>query len=108
MVAGEEDGVEVVAVHPAHHGKGVAGPAAEDADLLGQGGDIQVAGRVVGVLDEDLLGARGDGSFAGGADLPGHLTLEGVVVLGGGAFCFAPVGDAAGAFNVGGEKDFHG
>ena len=107
MVAGEEDGPEVPGIQPGHHGERVPGPAPEDAGLGRKLGGIDVPGGVVGVLQKDALRPGGQGPLAGGADLPGHLRLEGAVVLGGGALGLRPVGDAAGPLDIGADIDLH-
>ena len=109
VVAGEEHRTKVPGVQPAHHTEGVSRPAPHDVDALGQRGGIQVPGGVMGVLDEDLAVLfSGEHSVAGGPDFPGHLFLEGDIVPGGGALGLRPVGDAAGALDVGADKYIHG
>ena len=91
-------------VNAGHHRVDVAAPAAEDAHALRQLGGDQVARAVVRVLNQQILASGGERALAGGGDLAGHLAAEGLVIrlaqLG-----FRPVGDAAGAFNIGGKKN---
>ena len=95
-------------VHAIDHGIGVAAPVAHHLDALRQLGQIQVDPRAVGVLDHDLGGPGGDGSLAGGLDLPGHLLGKGTgfggLVDGMG---LVPAGGEGRPLDVGGNKDFH-
>lgn len=56
------------------------------------------------VLNQQILASGGERALAGGGNLAGHLAAERLVIrlaqLG-----FRPVGDAAGAFNIGGKKN---
>ena len=103
MIAGENRAGEA-RVNARHHRVDVAAPAAEDAHALRQLGGDQVARAVVRVLNQQILASGGERALAGGGDLAGHLAAEGLVIrlaqLG-----FRPVGDAAGAFNIGGKKN---
>ena len=103
MIAGENCAGEA-RVNAGHHRVDVAAPAAEDAHALRQLGGDQVARAVVRVLNQQILASGGERALAGGGDLAGHLAAEGLVIrlaqLG-----FRPVGDAAGAFNIGGKKN---
>ena len=103
MIAGENRAGEA-RVNAGHHRVDVAAPAAEDAYALRQLGGDQVARAVVRVLNQQILASGGERALAGGGDLAGHLAAEGLVIrlaqLG-----FRPVGDAAGAFNIGGKKN---
>ena len=103
MIAGENRAGEA-RVNAGHHRVDVAAPAAEDAHALRQLGGDQVARAVVRVLNQQILASGGERALAGGGDLAGHLAAEGLVIrlaqLG-----FRPVGDAAGAFNIGGKKN---
>ena len=107
VVAGKEHRAELSDVQPRHHGEGVAGPAPEEPGLPGQPAPVQVAGGVVGVLHHDLLRPGGHGALTGGGHFGGHLGGEGAVVVHGGPLGLRPVGDAAGALNVGAEIDSH-
>ena len=103
MIAGENRAGEA-RVNAGHHRVDVAAPAAEDAHALRQLGGDQVARAVVRVLNQQILASGGERALAGGGDLAGHLAAERLVIrlaqLG-----FRPVGDAAGAFNIGGKKN---
>ena len=103
MIAGENRAGEA-RVNAGHHRVDVAAPAAEDAHALRQLGGDQVARAVVRVLNQQILASGGERALAGGGDLAGHLAAEGLVIrlaqLG-----FRPVGDTAGAFNIGGKKN---
>ena len=78
MIAHEHGRVKG-AVHSVHHAQGVARPAADDLHALGQLAHVDVDGVVVGVVDQDIIGSGGDGSFTGGLDLLGHLAGGGGV-----------------------------
>ena len=108
VVAGKEHRAKIPGVQTGHHGKQIPRPAPEDVDLLRECRDVNVPGRVVGVLEEDALGAAVQGPLAGRLDLPGHLLLKGTVIVHGGALCLRPVGNAAGALNIGTDKYIHG
>ena len=103
MVAGE-DGAGEAGVDARHHGMDVTAPAAEDAHALGKLGGNQVARAVVRILDEQVFTACGECAFAGGGDLAGHLMAERLIIRLA-QLSFVPVGDAAGALNIGGEKN---
>ena len=106
VIAGEHAAVKA-AVQAHHHGAGQTGPAAMETGALRQAPGIDVAGGIVGVLDHDILTARVHGALTGGGHLPGHLVGK-VLPVGMVLFGLVPMGDARGAFDVGGNEDLHG
>ncbi|CUP38667.1 Uncharacterised protein [Flavonifractor plautii] len=107
VVAREEHPAEGPPLQPRHHAQGIARPPPEHPGLPGQPGRIQVAGGVVGVLHQNVLRPGGDGPLAGGGHLGGHLGGKGPVVVHSGPLGLRPVGNAAGALDVGAQIESH-
>ena len=107
VIAREEHRPEGGGIQSRHHGQRVPGPPPQDARLSGQSGGVKIAGGVVGILQENIFRPRRHGSGAGGGHLPGHLLLEGPVIVHGLALGLGPVGDAAGPLDIGADIDLH-
>lgn len=107
VVADEHGGIEAF-VAAIGHGQGVARPVADELHAFRQAGGVNVDALAVGVLDHDLGSAGGDGAFAGGPDLVGHLAavLPGPDVGKGAGLL--PVGREGGALDVGADEYLHG
>ena len=108
MIAGEKDRVIAALIQTAHHAQGIAAPAPQHPGSLRELGGVQIAGRVVGVLDQDLVCAAGERAFTGGLDFHGHLLAEVVILVRSRPFGLAPVGDPAGTFDIGADEYVHG
>ena len=93
-------------VHAVHHAQRAARPAPDDLRTFRQLGHIQIDGVIVGVLDQNMLRAGGDGALTGRLDLPGHLLSSGridaLAYLG-----LIPKGGEGGPFDIGTDKNAH-
>ena len=85
----------------------MAAPTADHFDALGQLGDVDVATAVVGVLDQNVVCAGGNGAFTGGLDLGGHLTA-GSLIAGTADLGLIPGGGTGYAFDVCTDENSHG
>ncbi|MPN12239.1 hypothetical protein SDC9_159551 [bioreactor metagenome] len=104
MVAGKSHGFGAM-LQPLHHRPAVAAPAPDQLRSFGQQLRNNVAGRVVGVLNQNFRKAGAKGPFTGRRHFLRHLLLKigapiDVFLL----VCFFPSGDTAGAFNITGDK----
>ena len=75
VVTQEHQRIEAL-VELLHHAERMAAPAADQPGAIRQARGDDVAAAVMGVLDQDLAGAGGDGALAGGDHLGGHLLAE--------------------------------
>ncbi len=105
MVAHEQRCV-IGLVHAVHHAQRAARPAADDLRALRQLVHIQIDGIIVGVLDQDMIRAGGDGALAGRLDLPGHLLgsgrIDALAHLG-----LIPKGGEGGSLDICTDKNAH-
>ena len=107
MIAGKKYAAKRFPVQAGHHTQGIAGPAPENAGLTGEGGGVQVAGGVMGVLHQQAIRPTGQGALTGGGHLGGHLFAEGLIIESGTPLGLLPVGNTAGSFDVGAEIKLH-
>ena len=105
MITHEQGGVKAL-IQPLHHQEGMPRPAFDDLGAGRQDFAVDVAGRAVGIFDDDLVGPCFHGPFTGRQ----HFLCHFVAVIGivGIARAAILVGKGGGhAFDVGADEYLH-